>query len=100
METLPKHVINKIFLFLEHPTAKITKRETIFKFMALRLGDGESKRGGSPHLCGVSDSWNTEEFNERLDGRNYHSVESVPANWNPLASGRFHPQEMLERLRW
>ena len=53
METLPKNVINKIFLFLEHPTAEIIKRETIFKFMAVRhANDIEKTREGSPFECG------------------------------------------------
>ncbi len=45
MEILPKHVINKIFLFLEHPTATIIQGETIFKFMAVRHANDIEKQG-------------------------------------------------------
>ncbi len=84
MENLPKNVINKIFLFLEHPTAKIIKGETIFKFMALRLGEIDSIRWGSPHICGIDDSWNEEDYREMIGGCilpiTWGLVDSYPEN--------------------
>ncbi len=75
METMPKHVIKKLFLYLSHPTADIVKDETIFKFMALRNSDSDKTKSGSPYICGCTDTWDPEgRFNSRKYERDSNGI--------------------------
>jgi hypothetical protein len=81
METLPKNVINNIFLYLSHPTADIVKEETIFIFMALRHSDSYTTRACGPYMCGCTDVWDPagrfrpRKYDIGLDGRRHHDLE-------------------------
>ena len=61
MENLPKNVINKIMLYLSHPTADIVEESSIYKYMQHRFEkmEGHSNSiyyGGSPFHCGEMDA--------------------------------------------
>ncbi len=62
METMPKKVINKIMLYLSHPTADIVKNSFIFDFMTLRLGKHRRRIRGSAFNCGLTDTWMKHRF--------------------------------------
>ena len=61
MENLPKHVINKIMLYISHPTADIIEDSSIFKYMAHRFENMRNCSNGiyykgSPFDCGNIDA--------------------------------------------
>jgi len=61
MENLPKNVINKIMLFLSHPTADMMKDSLIFDFMAIRFNKYRTNTNtinsrGTPWNCGYVDA--------------------------------------------
>ena len=78
MENLPKNVINKIFLFLRHPTAEILMDEGIFIYMQMRFKH-HLRHKGSSYDCAEADTCSGRRCNPRKytlgNGRRMHTRE-------------------------
>ena len=76
METLPKNVINNIFLFLRHPVAELLRNEGIFLYMKMRLTP-ELRYRGSPFECADRDAYSNRHSTPRkyilVNGRRLHT---------------------------
>jgi hypothetical protein len=81
MEILPKNVINKIFLFLQHPIAEMLKVEGIFVYMQMRFTP-HLRYKGSAYDCAEADTCSTRRNNPRkyklVNGRRMHTRELSP----------------------